>query len=104
MGDVEADLGRIRECARALNRIHRTFTHDANPALCYSQSALGSDQIVDVFSEFSSNWEIHRKKLVEELEGLAKLTKAAAKGFEKIDTDLANALRKADKAHKKGEG
>ncbi|WBB58624.1 hypothetical protein O7599_23730 [Streptomyces sp. WMMC500] len=99
VSDIKADLERIRECSRALGRIHRTFSHHANPADGYGTGEIGSQQLVDTFSDFGSNWKIHRGKLTEELEKLGKITAAAAESYDKVDTDLANALRKEDDSH-----
>ncbi|WP_282703308.1 hypothetical protein [Streptomyces sp. CC219B] len=97
MGDQEADIARIKECARALKRIKDTFAERANPAEGYGVEDIGSQKILDAFDEFGSNWKIHRKKLTEELEKLHTITKTAADSYETLDHELAEALRRADK-------
>ncbi|MEU6120665.1 hypothetical protein [Streptomyces sp. NPDC047123] len=96
MGDQEADIERIRECARSLKRIHDTFQKRSNPADGYGTGELGSQLLLDTFDTFGGNWKIHRKKLTEELRSLHGMTKAAADAYEKIDHELAEALRRSD--------
>ncbi|MFC7809473.1 hypothetical protein [Streptomyces olivaceus] len=102
MGDQEADIDRIRESARALNRIKGTFAERANPADGYGVAEIGSQKILDAFDKFGSNWKIHRRQLTDELEKLHGITKAAADSYDKIDHELAEALRRADEEGKSG--
>ncbi|MEW2450692.1 hypothetical protein AB0896_24565 [Streptomyces parvulus] len=97
MGDQEADIDRIRECARALSRIRGTFAERANPAEGYGVGEIGSEKILDAFEKFGSNWKIHRRQLSDELEKLHGITKGAADAYDKIDHELAEALRRADR-------
>ncbi|KIX79734.1 hypothetical protein SF12_02885 [Streptomyces sp. MBRL 601] len=102
MGDQEADIGRIKESARALKRVHDTFEKRSNPAKGYGMSEMGSQKLLDAFDEFDSNWKIRRRKLMEELDKLHKITKTAADSYEELDSELARALREADKESGKG--
>jgi hypothetical protein len=94
------DLDLIKECSNSLYRIHREFEENGNPADEYGD-ALGSDELRDVFDDFSQTWKKNRKKLMEDIENLAKYTANAAKAYEDIDHELANALREAKKNGKK---
>ncbi|MFF4566023.1 hypothetical protein [Streptomyces sp. NPDC001435] len=104
MSDQQADIDRIRECSRALTGIRDTFADRANPAEGYGVGEIGSQKLLDAFEKFGSNWKIHRGKLTEELEKLAGITKTAADSYDKLDHELAEALRKADKDGKKAKG
>lgn len=97
MGDQEADIGRIKESARALKRVHDTFEKRSNPAEGYGMGELGSRELLEAFDEFDSNWKIRRRKLMEELDKLHKITKTAADSYEELDSELARALRESDK-------
>ncbi|MEU6732826.1 hypothetical protein ABZ929_06410 [Streptomyces physcomitrii] len=97
MSDQEADTGRIKESAKTLTRIHRDFEGNSNPADDMGVGTLGSSELVDVFEDFGSNWKIHRERLMEELEKLAKVLTQAGKAYDAIDHALAEALRNADK-------
>lgn len=97
MPDQKADVARIKESARSLSGIHREFSQRANPAEGMQVSTLGDSGLVDVFDDFGGNWKIHRKHLMEELEKLAKILDTAAKAYEDIDHQLAEALRGTDK-------
>ncbi|MFJ1650440.1 hypothetical protein ACIOC2_03300 [Streptomyces sp. NPDC088337] len=102
MSDQQADIDRIKECSRALKRIHDTFAERGNPAEGFGITEVGSQRILDAFSKFDGNWKIHRRKLAEELESLHAITKTAAESYEKIDHELAEALRNSDKEGQKG--
>ncbi|MFF4401402.1 hypothetical protein [Streptomyces sp. NPDC001480] len=98
---MRADLDMIKDCSDALFAIHKEFDKHGNPADGYDE-ALGSDKLRDVFDDFSDTWKKNRKKLMEDIEGLAKFTANAAKTYDKLDHELANALRDARKSGKKG--
>ncbi|MFD5627773.1 MULTISPECIES: hypothetical protein [unclassified Streptomyces] len=95
------DLDMIKDCSDSLHRIHREFEENGNPADGYGDD-LGSDKLRDVFDDFSETWEKNRKKLMKDIENLAKYTGNAAKAYEDIDHELAQALRDAKKSDKKG--
>ncbi|WUO35015.1 hypothetical protein OHT21_27470 [Streptomyces sp. NBC_00286] len=90
-------MERIRECARALKRVHDTFEKRGNPAEGYGVAEIGAQKLLDAFEEFDSNWKIRRRKLTEELKTLHEITKAAADSYEQLDHELAEALRREDK-------
>lgn len=100
MSDQRYDLDLIKECSNSLYRMHREFKEHGNPADGYGD-VLGSDKLRDVFDDFSDTWKKNRKKLMEDIENLAKYTANAAKSYEEIDHQLAEALRGARKSAKK---
>ncbi|MFG2311381.1 hypothetical protein ACGFS9_22350 [Streptomyces sp. NPDC048566] len=102
MSDQQADIGRIKECSRALKRIRDTFAERADPAEGYGIAEIGSQQILDAFDQFAGNWKIHRRKLTDELETLHGITRTAAESYEKIDHELAEALRNSERGPPKG--
>ncbi|MFD5633734.1 hypothetical protein ACFWJM_06260 [Streptomyces sp. NPDC127077] len=95
------DLDLIKDCSDSLYRIHREFDQHGNPADGYGDD-LGSDRLRDVFDDFSDTWKKNRKKLMKDIENLAKYTAEAAKAYEDIDHKLADALRNAKKSDQKG--
>ncbi|MFI6339487.1 hypothetical protein [Streptomyces sp. NPDC050535] len=94
------DLDLIKDCSDSLYRIHREFEDNGNPADGYGDD-LGSDKLRDIFDDFSETWKKNRKKLMKDIENLAKYTGNAAKAYEDIDHELAQALRDAKKSDKK---
>lgn len=102
MSDQKADIKRIRECSRALQRIYSAFTSRSNPTDGYSLAEVGSPVVMDAFDEFSDNWKIHRKDLAERIRKLGVITWEAAKGYEAVDAQLAEALRRQDAKHETG--
>lgn len=95
------DLDLIKDCSESLYRIHREFKENGDPSDGYEKD-LGSDKLREIFDDFSSTWKKTRKKLNKDIENLAKITADAAKAYEDIDHELANALRNAKKSDKKG--
>ncbi|MEV6796463.1 hypothetical protein AB0M87_31780 [Streptomyces sp. NPDC051320] len=98
---TRADLDLIKDCSNSLFRIHNEFTEHGNPAEGY-EDELGSDKLRDIFDDFSETWKKSRKKLMKDIENLAKFTANAAKSYDKLDHELAEALRNANKSGKKG--
>ncbi|MEU7383700.1 MULTISPECIES: hypothetical protein [unclassified Streptomyces] len=47
MSDQQADIDRIKECSRALKRIHDTFAERGNPAEGFGVAEIGSQRILD---------------------------------------------------------
>ncbi|MET8132030.1 hypothetical protein ABZV24_08705 [Streptomyces sp. NPDC005251] len=104
MSDQTADITRIKESARSLSRIHREFSRNANPAGGLGVGTLGEQSLVDVFDDFGDNWKIHRERLTDELKKLSEILSTAAKAYEDIDHQLAEALRATDKKDAGGKG
>lgn len=100
---TRADLDLIKEMGNGLGRIKRAFDDLGKLSGRYDED-LGHSKLADKFEEFAGNWEISRKKLAEDVEALAKLAKDAAKVYEDIDHQLAEAIRGAGggKPAKKG--
>ncbi|MFF4231621.1 hypothetical protein [Streptomyces sp. NPDC001820] len=97
---TRADLDMIKDCSDSLYRIHREFKENGNPADDY-ENALGSEKLRDVFDDFSSTWKKNRKQLMKDIESLAKFTANAAETYDKVDHELAEALRGAKKSGKR---
>ncbi|MFD4410387.1 hypothetical protein ACFVXW_11765 [Streptomyces sp. NPDC058251] len=104
MSDQTADISRIKESARSLSKIHREFKGNSNPADGLGVGTLGEQGLADVFDDFGDNWKIHRERLTDELEKLSKILSTAAKAYEDIDHQLAEALRSTDKKGSAGKG
>jgi gas vesicle protein len=98
---IRADLDLIKDCSNALFAIHKEFDKHGNPADGYDD-VLGSDTLRGVFDDFSDTWKKNRKKLMKDIENLAKFTADTAKSYDKLDHELANALRDVKKSGKKG--
>lgn len=102
MGDkIQADLDMIRDCSDSLTGINREFQEHGNPADGYGDD-LGHEKLRDVFDDFSDTWKKTRKKLMKDIENLAKYTKTAADTYDDVDHKLAEALRGSRKNAKGG--
>lgn len=100
MADLKADTGRIRECSQSLWQIYNAFTNHPNPLDGYDQAVLGDKDLTHVFSDFAGNWKLHRESLAGKIETLGQITQTAADSYDKADSALADALRKADQQYK----
>ncbi|OON80804.1 hypothetical protein [Streptomyces tsukubensis] len=96
-----ADLDMINSCSDSLFDMRNAFKEHGNPADGY-EDALGSDKLRDIFTDFSDTWKKTRKDLVKDIENLAKFLEIAAKSYDKLDHELAEALRNAKKSGKRG--
>ncbi|MFF3488118.1 hypothetical protein ACFYXC_33240 [Streptomyces sp. NPDC002701] len=96
MSDQQADVSRIKESAKSLSRIHGEFTRNANPAEGLAVDTLGDKGLIETFDDFGDNWKIHRERLTDELKKLSTILSQAAKAYEDIDHQLAEALRGTD--------
>ncbi|MFD5229946.1 hypothetical protein ACFWJ5_15700 [Streptomyces qaidamensis] len=75
-----------------LSNVRKAFEGLENLSGKYGED-FGHGGLADKFEEFAENWEISREKLTEEVKALAKIAKGAAKAYEDIDHQLAEAIR-----------
>ena len=78
MADLKADTQRLRDCSQSLWQIYNAFTNHANPLDGYDPNVLGDRDLTGVFSEFASNWKLHRQTLAEKIQALGQITETAA--------------------------
>ena len=68
------------------------------PARDFSRTDCGpSGRMADTLHEFATNWDVHKKKLLSELEALQSAAEKGAKAWNGLDSDLAKALLDAGK-------
>jgi hypothetical protein len=92
MGDkLKADIGRIREAAAALQRIHADFDQASTVVDGY-RGVIGSGLLANRLDDFADNWKGHRKRLQEDLKQMAEMSKTAADTYNGVDAELAKAL------------
>ncbi|MEU8978898.1 hypothetical protein [Streptomyces sp. NPDC048309] len=86
-------LSNVKKAFDGLDKLSGTYGDD-----------FGNGDLADKFGDFAKNWELSRKKLTDEVDSLSKIAKAAAKAYEEIDHQLAEAIRgaKDPKTAKKG--
>jgi hypothetical protein len=63
---------------------------------------MGSGRMADTLHEFATNWDVHKKKMLSQLEALQSAAEKGAEAWDGLDRDLAKAL--TDAASKKKEG
>ncbi|GHJ01279.1 hypothetical protein ACFY1G_00590 [Streptomyces olivaceus] len=102
-GHVRADLDVIKEMGTGLGKVKKAFEGLDKLGGKYGDD-FGNGDLADKFEDFADNWEISREKLTGEIEVLAGIAKTAAKAYEDIDHQLAEAIRSASesKSAKKG--
>ncbi|MER5381523.1 hypothetical protein OG788_19100 [Streptomyces sp. NBC_00647] len=92
------DLNVIKSVSTGLSKIVGELERlDEKGKYGWSQEVIGHEELTDRLNDFASNWDYKRSKLEEELKKLSGITKAAAEAYEKIDTELADAVRKNEK-------
>ncbi|MFJ3756881.1 hypothetical protein [Streptomyces sp. NPDC090080] len=95
------DLDVIESMGRGLSSIKKAF--DGIGKLENYSDDFGDEHLADKFKDFADNWEISREKLTGEVDALASIAKAAAKAYEDIDHQLAEAIRSSQAPTGKGE-
>lgn|SRR3954465_455525 len=94
MGDrLKADLDHIRQAGNAIKHLNDEFRNAGDIVGDYD-GALGDDHLRDKLHEFASNWDVHRKRLTEDLDTFAKWALDAADAYAHGDKQLADALEK----------
>jgi hypothetical protein len=94
MGDrLKADLDHIRQAGHAIKDLSTEFRNAGDIVADYDD-ALGDAHLRDKLHEFASNWDIHRKRLTEDLDNFAKWALDAADAYAHGDQQLADALEK----------
>ncbi|MEU8932111.1 hypothetical protein AB0D30_19740 [Streptomyces sp. NPDC048409] len=95
------DLDVIESMGRGLSSIKKAF--DGIGKLENYSDDFGDEHLADKFKDFADNWEISREKLTGEVDALASIAKAAARAYEDIDHQLAEAIRSSQDPTEKGE-
>ncbi|MEU6995610.1 hypothetical protein ABZ953_33760 [Streptomyces sp. NPDC046465] len=90
------DLNVIREMGLGLGKIKEAFDGLGKLKGQYEDD-FGEHDLAWQFGDFVENWDSHREELGDEIKRLGDIAKAAAKAYEKIDSELAKALRDSDK-------
>lgn len=93
---LKADITRIRETAQSVETICQRFNDAGKIVSGYSQ-AVGNEHLADKLHDFATNWEVHRKKIVEDLKVFTEWAKAAADAYEQTDQELAKVLEEGGK-------
>lgn len=89
---LKADITQIRSAASTIAAISKEF-NGAGRLVAGYDAALGDRYLAGKLHEFADNWDIHRKRLTEDLEKFATWAREAADAYERGDRDLAAALR-----------
>ena len=94
MGEhIRADLTQIGLVAKQITAIGTEFEHATSLVDGYAD-VLGSAQVAAALGSFTSNWAIHRGRLIDDLTKEAALAKAAVAAYQGTDDQLAAALVK----------
>jgi hypothetical protein len=93
-GHTKLDLDVIKGMGTGLGNVKKAFDGLDKLSKKYDDD-FGNGDLADKFGDFASNWEISREKLTGEIDALAQIAKAAAKAYEEIDHQLAEAIRGA---------
>ncbi|GAA2012886.1 hypothetical protein GCM10009839_04300 [Catenulispora yoronensis] len=86
----------LENIATTLTRLIGEF-QDAGKTVDHYSGAMGSGRMADTLHEFATNWDVHKKKLLEQLQTLQSAADQSAKTWDGLDQDLAKALTDASK-------
>src|SRR3954471_15296783 len=86
----------LEEVAGTLTRLIDEFQNSGKTVDHYSGS-MGSGRMADTLHEFATNWDVHKKKLLAQLEALQSAAEKGAEAWNGLDKDLARALTDAGK-------
>jgi len=95
------DLDAIKSMGTGLSNIKKAFDGLEDLGSKYDED-FGDGDLSDKFHDFAKNWKLSRGRLTGEVDTLAQIAKAAAKAYEDIDHQLAEAIRGAQDPKKKG--
>ncbi|MBO4258020.1 hypothetical protein [Streptomyces griseorubiginosus] len=88
------DLDAIRSMGSGLSGIKKAFEGLESLTHKYDED-FGHGDLSAKFNDFADNWKLSRDRLKGEVDTLAQIAKAAAKAYEDIDHQLAEAIRGA---------
>ena len=94
MGEwVRADLTAIGQVAQQITAIGGEFERATSLVDSYAD-VMGSAQLVAALDSFSSDWAIHRERLVDDLKTEAQMAQGAVDAYRGTDASLTTALEK----------
>lgn len=91
MSDLEIDYGMLRETGHALRYVATELEGAKDIAEGY-RDAVGYGPLSDRIHEFGSNWDIHRKEIIEAVSSLADVSTGAGDAADKIERELVDTL------------
>jgi hypothetical protein len=99
---IKINTAELRSISETLKRLKEEFEGASNIVDHYS-GFLGSGRMADTLHEFATNWDVHKKSILSDVDRLAQVSGDAANAWDGLDRDLAKALTDAeDKAKKAG--
>ncbi len=94
MGDLEVDLDELARCRDELGLLIAEFSRAEDIA---RGTDVGARTVADALHEFATNWNAHKKDLVEEMSSLHDMADASAHTYLDADNELAKDI--ADAVH-----
>lgn len=85
---LRVDLAELKETAGSLSELCADFNASGQQASGAAQD-VGSDDIARALTTFASNWDFHKKQLVDQLEGLRDMADHGHATYIGVDEDLA---------------
>jgi hypothetical protein len=91
---IAINTAELERVAGTLKSLIGEFQNAGSTVDHYSGS-MGSGRMADTLHEFATNWDVHKKKLLEQLEALQSAAEKGAEAWNGLDKDLAKALTDA---------
>jgi uncharacterized protein YukE len=93
---IAINTAELERVAGTLKSLIGEFQNAGSTVDHYSGS-MGSGRMADTLHEFATNWDVHKKKLLEQLEALQSAAEKGSEAWNGLDKDLAKALTDAGK-------
>jgi hypothetical protein len=97
---IKINTAELRSISDTLSRLKDEFDH-ADKIVDHYSGDLGSGRMADTLHEFATNWDVHKKSILSDVDRLAKVSHDAADAWDGLDRDLAKALTDAEAKAKK---
>lgn len=88
---IKINTKELADIGDALGRLVDQFQNSGNIVHHYAGD-LGSGRMADTLNEFATNWDVHKKSLLSNLQHLQSAATEGAKSWDGLDADLAKAL------------
>lgn len=107
MADLQVDLGALEAAATELGMLIHEFDK-AEDIASDAASDIGSPTVAGAVHEFSSNWNVHKKELLDSMQAVHKMVSGSHDTFvhadQKLAEDIAHAYQQKNSTMGGGSG
>lgn len=93
-GQLRVDLGALDRTAHSLAALRAEFAN-AGHIVTDAERAIGAKPMIDALEDFSTNWKLHREKLLSAMDAVQAMAAQSAATYRQVDDELTRALTDA---------